>query len=233
VQRAYWDFVFTLRNLQIQRDAARDARMQLEHNRRLVAEGQLAPVDIVAAEAQVAGFEQNIYVALDEVGRAENALKNLIAENRESEVWSVALVPTDTVDVQPPVVTLEDAMQSALTTRPELQQSDVAGEINALDERLAREATKPQVDLVGSYGAVGLAGAFDPTNVNPFSGANDQLRARINQLSALNGLDPLPASSASVCNSIFHCATARLRHSWGARLSSATASACSANSLNS
>ncbi|HLL16475.1 MAG TPA: TolC family protein [Pyrinomonadaceae bacterium] len=193
VQRAYWDLVFTLRNLQIQRDSARDARTQLEHNRRLVAEGQLAPIDIVAAEAQVANFEQNVYVALDEVGRAENALKNLIAENRQSEVWRVALVPTDTVDVQPPTVALEDAMQAALSTRPELQQSDVAREINALDERLAREATKPQVDLVGTYGAVGLAGAFDPvTSVNPFSASNDALRARINQLSVASGLDPLP-----------------------------------------
>jgi HAE1 family hydrophobic/amphiphilic exporter-1 len=193
VQRAYWDLVFSLRNLQIQRDSARDARTQLEHNRRLVTEGQLAPIDIVAAEAQVANFEQNVYVALDEVGRAENSLKNLIAENRQSEVWQVALVPTDTVDVQPPAVALDDAMQAALTARPELQQSDVQREINALDERLAREATRPQVDLVGTYGAVGLAGAFDPaTSVNPFSAANDQLRARINQLSVANGLDPLP-----------------------------------------
>ena len=193
VQRAYWDLVFALRNLQIQRDSTRDARTQLEHNRRLVAEGQLAPIDIVAAEAQVASFEQNVYVALDEVGRAENALKNLIAENRQSDVWRVAIVPTDTVDVQPPAIALEDAMQAALTARPELQQSDVAREINALDERLAREATKPQLDLVGTYGAVGLAGAFDPaTSVNPFSASNDQLRARINQLSLANGLDPLP-----------------------------------------
>ncbi|MDX6272532.1 MAG: outer membrane protein [Acidobacteriota bacterium] len=196
VQRAYWDLVFTLRNLQIQRDSARDARTQLEHNRRLVNEGQLAPIDIVAAEAQVANFEQNVYVALDEVGRAENALKNLIAENRQSEVWRVALVPTDTVDVHPPAVALEEAMQAALTTRPELQQSDVQREINLLDQRLAREATKPQVDLVGTYGAVGLAGGFDATSVNPFSATNDQLRARINQLSTLNGLDPLPAAPA-------------------------------------
>lgn len=190
VQRAYWDLVFTLRNLQVQRDSARDARTQLEHNRRLVDQGMLAPIDVVAAEAQVANFEQNVYIALDEVGRAENALKNLIAENRQSEVWSVALVPTDTVDVQPPVVALEDAMRAALTSRPELQQSDVVREINALDERLAREATKPQVDLVGSYGAVGLAGAFDPASVNPFSASSEATRERINQLIAV--APPLP-----------------------------------------
>ncbi|HEX9918419.1 MAG TPA: TolC family protein, partial [Pyrinomonadaceae bacterium] len=37
------------------------------------------------------------------------------------------------------------------------------------------------------------AGAFDPaTSVNPFSASNDQLRARINQLSQINGLPLLP-----------------------------------------
>src|SRR6185503_17731089 len=30
VQRAYWDLVFALRNLQVQRDAVRDSRQQLE-----------------------------------------------------------------------------------------------------------------------------------------------------------------------------------------------------------
>src|SRR5207245_10929708 len=38
VQRAYWDLTYALRNLQVQRDAVRDAKAQLEHNRRLVDE---------------------------------------------------------------------------------------------------------------------------------------------------------------------------------------------------
>src|SRR5690606_27279448 len=42
VQRAYWDLTYALRNLQVQRDGVRDAKEQLEHNRRLVEEGQLA-----------------------------------------------------------------------------------------------------------------------------------------------------------------------------------------------
>jgi outer membrane protein len=158
VQRAYWDLVFALRNLQIQRDAVRDARTQLEHNRRLVAEGILAPIDVVAAEAQVSGFEQSVYSALDEVGRAENFLKNLIAQNRDAEIWNAALVPTDPVDLETPAIALPAAMDSALKTRPELQASDVARTINEIEQRFAREQTKPQVDLVASYGMVGLAG---------------------------------------------------------------------------
>jgi HAE1 family hydrophobic/amphiphilic exporter-1 len=169
VQRGYWDLVFTLRNLQVQRDAVRDARRQLEHNRRLVNEGVLAPMDIVSAEAQVATFEQNVYAALDDVNRAENALKNLLAENRQAELWSASLTPTDSVDLDPPAIALEDALNQALANRPELQQNDLAQAINQLDQRLYRDQTKAQADLVASYGAVGNAGARNPSFNPPFA----------------------------------------------------------------
>lgn len=192
VQRSYWDLVFALRNLQIQRDAVRDARSQLEHNRRLVAEGMLAPIDVVAAEAQVSGFEQSVYSALDDVGRAENALKNLIAENRDAPVWNASLVPVDSVDLPPPSVSLADAMQAALKGRPELRSSDVAREINEIEQRFAREQSKPQVDLVASYGLVGLAGSLNTSGTaNPLTGSSIQLREQINRVTnAVNLLSP-------------------------------------------
>ena len=197
VQRAYWDLVFALRNLQVQRDAVRDAREQLEHNRRLVAEGLLAPIDVVAAEAQISGFEQSVYSALDDVGRAENALKNLIAENRQAPVWNVSIVPTNDVDLRPPATSLETAMQTALAARPELRSADVAREINEIEQRFAREQTRPQLDLVATYGLVGLAGSLSSdTAVNPFTATNEQLRRRINELSRINGLALLPGPPA-------------------------------------
>jgi HAE1 family hydrophobic/amphiphilic exporter-1 len=185
VQRAYWDLVYALRNLQIQREAVRDARQQLEHNRRLVKEGMLAPIDVVAAEAQVSGFEQSVYSALDDVGRAENNLKNLVAENRDSPLWNVSIVPSESVDLAPPRVELADAMQAALKTRPELQSSDVAREINEIEQRFAREQARPQVDLVASYGLVGLAGAPSTSGAsNPLTSSSAALRERINLLVA-------------------------------------------------
>jgi len=197
VQRAYWDLVYSLRNLQIQRDAVRDARAQLEHNRRLLAEGQLAPIDLVAAEAQISGFEQSVYTALDDVNRAENGLKNLVAENREAPLWNVSIVPVDPVDLAPPDVPLADAVGAALRHRPELQSSDVAREVNEIEQRFAREQTRPQLDLVGSYGLTGLAGSVNSSaGPNPFTASNEQLRARINELSGIAGLAPLPAPPA-------------------------------------
>ena len=191
VQRAYWDLVFALRNLQVQRDAVRDARSQLEHNKRMVDEGMLAPIDVVAAESQVAGFEQTLFTALEEVGRTENNLKNLIAVNREADLWSLAVVPTDSVDLAPPAITLPEALQAALENRTELQQATVAREINQIDQKYFREQTKPAIDLVGSYGMVGLAGNLSDTAINPITSSNIALRDRVNQLSVLAGLPPL------------------------------------------
>ena len=191
VQRSYWDLVFALRNLQIQRNSVQDARTQLEHNRRLVAEGQLAPIDIVAAETQLANFEQAEFTALEDVTRAENNLKNLVAEDQRSPLWNVSVVPTDDVDLTPPQIALSDAMKAATENRQELKQSDLAREINLLDQKLYRDQTKPQIDLVGTYGVVGNAGTLTSA-ISPFTLTTNQLVTRVNQLSALAGLPALP-----------------------------------------
>jgi HAE1 family hydrophobic/amphiphilic exporter-1 len=191
VQRAYWDLVFALRNLQVQREAVRDAHTQLEHNQRLVAEGSLAPIDVVAAEAQVAGFEQTLYSSLEEVSRNENNLKNLIAENHQSDLWNLSIVPTDPVDLVTPQISLPDAMKAAMDNRPELQQSTVAREINQIDQKYFREQTKPQIDLVGTYGLVGLAGTTSGS-ANPLTASSAQLRDAVNKLLLNSGFDRLP-----------------------------------------
>lgn len=192
VQRAYWDLVFALRSLQVQRDAVTVARTQLNHNRRLVQEGQLAPIDIVSAEAQISTYEQGVFSALEEVSRAENSLKNLIVENQSAAMWSESIVPTDSVDLQVPEVSLPDALRTAMENRPELQQSTVLKEINQIDQRYFKDQTKPAIDLVGTYGINGLAGSISTAGVNPFTASQLQVRQRVDELSALAGLAPLP-----------------------------------------
>jgi HAE1 family hydrophobic/amphiphilic exporter-1 len=198
VQRAYWDLVFALRNLQIQRDALADARSQLEHNKRLVNEGILAPIDVVSVEAQVAGLEQSVSSALEDVSRNENNLKNLIAVNRNAPLWSASIIPTDSVDLTPPQISLPEAMKLAMDNRPELQQSNSAREINEIDQRYYRDQTRPEIDLLGSYGMVGSAGTLN--GVNPLTGSSAELRDRVNLLlaqSQLPLLTPQPAQSVA------------------------------------
>jgi HAE1 family hydrophobic/amphiphilic exporter-1 len=106
------------------------------------------------------------------------------------------VIPTDAVDITPPSITLPDAMQAALENRPELAQSDVAQAINEIDQRYYREQTKPQVDLIGSYGVVGLAGSLNTAaGANPLTGSSERTRLKINEIIASlpnTTIQPLP-----------------------------------------
>ena len=168
VQRAYWDLTYALRNLQVQRDGVRDAKDQLAHNRRLVEEGQLAPIDIVAAETQVANFEQSVYEGLNTVTVAENALKNLIAPSRTDVLWSESVTPVDSVDLDAPTTSLSEALDAALLNRPELEINQAQKDINAIDQRYFKEVKKPQIDLIASYRSSGVGGNLNPNFRNPF-----------------------------------------------------------------
>ena len=189
VQRSYWDLMYSLRNLQVQRDSVKDAKDQLAHNQRLVEEGQLAPIDITAAETQVANFEQNVYMALEEVNRAENTLKNLIAENRTAPIWNASVIPTNSVDLDAPNTTLPEALALALENRPEIEINNVQKDINEIDRRFYKEQAKPQIDLIASYTTSGIAGTANPNAISIFS--NNSTAATLNQLiPRVNANDP-------------------------------------------
>ena len=53
VEQAYWELVHALKSLQVQTEAVKQTRAQVETNKRQVAQGVLAPIDVVEAEAQV------------------------------------------------------------------------------------------------------------------------------------------------------------------------------------
>ena len=77
VEQSYWDLAFALRNLQVQIDAVKQARTQLESNQRLVEKGVLAPIDVVAATAQITTYEQ-MYTLLRKQLPGQNTLKTLL-----------------------------------------------------------------------------------------------------------------------------------------------------------
>lgn len=194
VEQAYWDLVFALRSLQVQIDAVKQARIQVESNQRLVQQGVLAPIDIVAATTQVTTFEQNVYTAQEAVTRAENTLKTLILPDRTAPLWSKALTPITPVSLEPPRAPLDQAVNAALANRPDLAQLKTNAEINDLAVRYYKDLTKPQVDLVGTYSAAGLAG---DSVIASAPSSSQLLTQRVNELSALAGLPSLPQSSAS------------------------------------
>jgi len=172
VENAYWDLAYALRNLQVQIDTLKQAKDQLESNKRLVDRGVLAPIEIVAANAQISTFEQGVFTAQEAVTRAENTLKTLVLPDRTSAEWSRPLTPVTPVTLDVPQVGLEVAVAGALKDRPEISQFATTAEINKIDQRFFRNQTKPQIDVVGTYTPQGLAGTETPAAINPVTGVS-------------------------------------------------------------
>ena len=201
VRTSYWDLVYALRNLQIQQDALRAAEEQLAHTRRLVGRGYVAAIDVTQVEAQVSNFREGLFMALEGVAKSDNVLKQLIVADSQDPLWNVLIIPSDPVDVKPPTVNADQALTEALTQRPEVQQSDIAQAINELNQRFYSDQKRPQVDLVAHYSLDGLAGRINPlSSQDPIEFASTDLTNRVNELSLLAGLPPLPppANTATV-----------------------------------
>ncbi|CAN5523795.1 TolC family protein [soil metagenome] len=162
VQQAYWDLTYALRNLQVQMDALKQAKEQLESNQRLVAKGILAPIEIVAATAQISRFEQGVFAAQETITRTENTLKTLLLPDKTSAEWSRPITPVSPIAQTVPRIGLEIAMTEALKNRPEIEQIGVNTEINEINKKFYKNQLKPQLDLVSSYTAAGLAGTPNP-----------------------------------------------------------------------
>jgi outer membrane protein TolC len=194
VEQAYWELAYALRNLQIQIEAVKQARAQAESDRRQVERGILAPVDLLEAETQIKNFEQSTYAAQESVARAENALKMMINADRRAPLWSQALLPVTPVDLEAPRVALEDAVTSALANRLELAELGTSADINKIDQRFYLDQTRPQVDLTASYSSNALAGSLRDED-NPLVSGLVSLQDRVNQLSSLSNLPPLPATA--------------------------------------
>jgi outer membrane protein TolC len=194
-EQGYWELQYAYNNLQVQLDAVRIGIQQDESNRRQEQQGLLAPIDVVAAQTQLANFEVGAYAAQSALTSAENALKDLVLPDRSDPIWSAALIPVTPAELRPPLLPLPDAIAEAMTNRPEIAEVKINGEINQKDVRYYRNQTKPLINLTAQYSRAGLAGVLLPPGPNPFTSAFGPFTTQINALSALAGLAPLSAVS--------------------------------------
>lgn len=199
IKTAYWDLVFAYRNEEIKRESVELAQTQLKQNERLVKQGIVAPSDIISAQVEIERRMDEAETALDDLQRAENKLKSLMLQPNQAQLWNAMLFPVDQPQVNSSeILSLEEALKVAFQNRPEMEQYQVKSELNKVDLEYFQDQTKPEVNLIASYGSTGLAG--NKRNIDdPITVANQPLFARLNQLSQLAGLPLItPTSNNSV-----------------------------------
>ena len=154
----YWELAYAWQNLEVQKEAVRLAVAQYESNRRQAEQGILAPIEVVAAQTQVATFQQSLASAQQLLAAAENNLKQMMMRDREDPLWSVALIPETPLDTDAATPDLKEALARALASRPELAESSINIAINKLNVRYYKDQMKPQINAVATFAAAGLAG---------------------------------------------------------------------------
>lgn len=205
VERHYWDLVSAYTTLQIQAEAKAFSKQLLDANQRQMESGQRAQIDIVEARRQYEAAEENFDDTVQAITRAENGLKAMMADGLQSPIWMQTLAPSPggqeperLARMTKPINAL---IETALANRPELSQNETERLINEVDSRYYKDRLKPQVDLEASYRTSGLSGQLATRPSNPL--LNSDLNTRVNQLSALAGLPPLPAGDAFSVPSLF------------------------------
>jgi outer membrane protein TolC len=158
VKGAYYDLMFALSNLNVQRQSLELAQRSLKDNRARVEIGTMAPIDIVEAEAEVARREESVILAEAQIERAQDQLRTLIFDPSRTDLWNVRLEPSETAQFQPVAVDADAAVRVALDKRTDLRRSRKLIEANDVNIRFFRDQTLPDVNAQVNYFASGLGG---------------------------------------------------------------------------
>ncbi|HUE85039.1 MAG TPA: TolC family protein [Vicinamibacterales bacterium] len=169
VKNAYWDLVFAINNLAVQRQSLDLAQQSYRDNRARVEIGTMAPLDIVQAEAEVAQREEAVILAEAAIRRQEDTLRALISNPvDQNDFWTMRIEPSDSADFQPIAVDVDGAVRAALANRTDLSASRKQLENNDIAIRFFRNQSMPDVNAVVNYSAFGIAGTqFQLTNEFP------------------------------------------------------------------
>jgi outer membrane protein len=187
VKRAYWNLVSAIANVDARQVAIDLAQELVRVNKAKVDVGQSPPLDLVAAQAEVAADEEQLIIAKTSVKQLEDQLRALIFDTGDRRVWNVAISPADPPQRVQASPDLEAAVTNALGDRTDLARARKDIDNAQLNVRFTNNQRLPDVRVNASYLASGLggtqvlrSGGFPGTIVGP--GLSTDFPSVINQL---------------------------------------------------
>lgn len=167
VIRLYTDFVALYEDVKVKQESVAAAEKLYSDSKAQVDEGTLAPVELTRANAQLFATRQDLINARGVLEEQQAILKNLLTRtgNADPEVQTATIIPTDPLDIpeKEEIRPIQDLFTEALANRPDLGQASLQIENSQIGLKGARNATLPEVDLVGIVQSNGLAGPLNPS----------------------------------------------------------------------
>jgi len=189
----YWDLVSFNDDVHIKQQALETSQKLYDDNKKQVAAGALAAVEVTRAAAEVSSAKENLLIAQTNVAQQETVLKNALSKNGVASPWldDVHIVPLDPI-VVPETESLRptaELVEEALAKRPELEQTrinvqstviNLAGTKNQLLPILQAFVDLTNNALTGAPNALsgGASGTPDPFVVGGYGNLLGQLFRR-------------------------------------------------------
>jgi outer membrane protein TolC len=166
IQNLYWTLVAAYEDVRAKQRALDLANRLLADNQKQVQIGTLAPIEVVRAQSQVSSSSQDLIVSQTSLQLQQLLMKNALSRNlTDPQLMAADVVPTDTMQLPatenlPP---LDQLIDTAFKNRAELVETDLNLKNEEISNRAIKNLLLPSLDLVGSFGTLGLAGPLTAT----------------------------------------------------------------------
>src|SRR6185436_15824463 len=158
VRNAFYDLLYAIGNLAVQRQSLTLSQQSLKDNRARVEIGTMAPLDIVQAEAEVATREEAVIVAEAAIERQQDVVRALVYSPATPDFWTARIEPVDTPTFTPTTVDTDGAVKNALSQRTDLVVARKNLESNDINIKYFDNQSMPDLNASVNYGAQAIGG---------------------------------------------------------------------------
>ena len=172
VLNLYWDLVAFNEDARLKRLALDAARQLYEDNKKELAAGAIAAIEVTRAQAEIPARSEDVLIAETNLLQQEIVLKNALSRRgmEDPALEEAHIVTLDPIQVpeQEGLAPLKDLVKQALDERPDLEQNRINIQSQLLVLSGDRSALKPSLQAFASFTNAALVGAPNPLNVgNP------------------------------------------------------------------
>jgi outer membrane protein TolC len=170
VENTYWDFVFTLGDLEVKQKSLERAKDLQKRVKAQVLVGIMAPIETLQAESEVASREEFLLTAQDVIEDNQDKLKNILNIDFSSPEGLSPIYPSSKADVLMEDFNFNEIVKMALANRPDYLAKKKDLENKDILVKYQENQIYPSVDLVGSLGINGLSGEAITITSGTFQG---------------------------------------------------------------
>jgi outer membrane protein TolC len=155
VARLYYDLVSLNENAQVKRETLAAAQKLFNDDSAQVEQGTLAPLELTRAKSLVTSSELDLIQAEGLVHQEEVILKSQLARRGTADpvMAGLPITPTDRIVIPPndDLRPIGQLVNEALRMRPDLTQASLQVESGQVALEASKNATLPQIDVVGNF----------------------------------------------------------------------------------